>query len=92
MGPAPRLTLDLGRAVESAITGDDALESMVARAQDTVEETLETIQEGVELSDPIAFATEQPLRRSHRVMSKAESLTRRAEEVKAAAAEVMASW
>jgi chromosome partitioning protein len=90
MGPAPRLTLDLGRAVESAITADDSVELAIGRAQDTVEETLETIREGIELSDPVAFQTEQPVRRSHRVMAQemktqAESLGRKAEEVRVAA-------
>ena len=101
VGPAPRLTLDLGRAVESAITADDGMESSLARAQETVEETLETIREGIELSDPVssymapplsrAPVQEQPVRRSHRAMAlemktQAETLGRRAEEVRAAAA------
>ncbi len=90
MGPAPRLTLDLGRAVESGMTADDFTESAIARAQETVEETLETIQEGIELSDPISLSSEHPLRRSHRVMAQdrqasADSLARRADEVKVVA-------
>ncbi len=87
MGPAPRLTLDLGRAVESAIIAEDMVEAGIARAQTTVEETLETIQNGIELSDPIAFSTDHPMRRSHRVMAQdrqaqVELLSRRADEVK----------
>jgi chromosome partitioning protein len=88
MGPAPRLTLDLGRAVESAISADESAELAIARAQETVEETLETIQEGIELSEPVS--SDHPIRRSHRmiaqdIQAQAESLSRRAEQVKTAA-------
>jgi chromosome partitioning protein len=90
MGPAPRLTLDLGRTVESAftadtLTADDLIENAIARARDTVEETLETIQEGIELSEPIP--SEHPVRRSHRmiaqdIQAQADTLARRVEQVK----------
>jgi chromosome partitioning protein len=49
MGPAPRMTLDLSRAVEADADDDmetpvlNTLEAAVARAQDTVEQTLETL-------------------------------------------------
>jgi chromosome partitioning protein len=91
MGPAPRLTLDLGRAVESALTTEEPVETLVARAQDAVEETLETIREGIELSAPVEQVPMQPVRRSHRsiaqeMKTQAESLARKADEVRAAAA------
>ena len=97
MGPAPRLTLDLGRTVESSLTADtlsadDLIENAIARARETVEETLETIQEGIELSEPIP--SEHPVRRSHRmiaqdIQAQADTLVRRAEHVKTTASRGM---
>jgi chromosome partitioning protein len=89
MGPAPRLTLDLGRAVESALSAEDPLETALARAHETIEETLETIQEGIELSEPIP--SDHPIRRSHRmiaqdIQAQADTLARRADQVKTVAA------
>jgi chromosome partitioning protein len=92
MGPAPRLTLDLGRSAQPAVAADESIERMVDEAQGAVEETLETIESGIELSAPIELSTNQPpaVRRSHRAIvqefqSQAETLTRRAAEVKIAA-------
>jgi chromosome partitioning protein len=99
MGPAPRLTLNLPRAVAAAETATEApgvsIESEVARAQGTVEETLETMEEGIELSEPLAGIAGSEggapaPRRSQRVLTQqlqaqADSLARRAEEIKLAA-------
>jgi chromosome partitioning protein len=92
MGPAPRLTLNPGAAVRT-IEADapEEIETAIARAQDTVEETLETLREGIELSEPAQSSNpfEAPgVRRSQRVQelkTQAEALTRRADEVLAAA-------
>jgi len=99
MGPQPRMTLNLtpSRAVPA--------EFMVARAQETVEETLETLQEGIELSQPVepslapmTLSLPPGLRRSHRVIAngnaqdlqaQADLLTRRADEVLMAARQGM---
>src|SRR3954467_10381888 len=48
MGPAPRMTLNLTRAVEAEPV-EESLETALARAHSTVEETIETIHEGIEL-------------------------------------------
>jgi chromosome partitioning protein len=91
MGPAPRLTLDLGRAVQPAVVSEEPVEMSIRRAREAVEETLETIESGVELSEPINFQLHQsPQRRSHRVTTQelqiqADTLTRRATEVKSVA-------
>jgi chromosome partitioning protein len=97
VGPGPRLTLNLPRAVEADSTADDySLESAIARAQQTVEETLEVVRDvksAPAVEDAPSFNPDMPApaqRRSHRVVtqelqSQAESLTRRADEVKAAA-------
>ena len=92
MGPPARLSLDLGRHEPASF----ALEDSVDSALDTVEETIAAInetapyelQEGIELPDP--FSSAQPVRRSQRAVGQeikaaADSLARRAEEVKAAA-------
>jgi chromosome partitioning protein len=103
MGPQPRLTLNLPRAVP-AQEPEESFETAIGRAQSTVEETLETIQDGVELSEelprigttpfasPVAMPPVQqpPLRRSQRAITQeltaqAESLVRKADEIKAAA-------
>jgi len=102
MGPGPRLTLNLPRAVEADPYADDySLETAIARAQSTIEETLEAVHESAEPAAPvedsviggISFMPNVPApaqRRSNRMVtqelkSKAETLTRRADEVKAAA-------
>jgi chromosome partitioning protein len=96
MGPAPRLTLDLGRTVEPVVASEEPVELSLRRAQETVEETLETLESvepGVELSEPIYFQPSVPAapsRRSNRLVasdmkSQAETLSRRANEVKTVA-------
>ncbi len=89
MGPAPRMTLNPGRAVaEDSDELDDSLEAAIGQAHDTVEETLETLRDGVELSTPTSNDPIPAVRRSHRVQelkTQAEALTRRADEVIAAA-------
>ena len=109
MGPAQRLTLDLPRAVEADTYADDAphfssghgcsLETALAQAQETVDETLETLQsvktplpieEGPSFTEPATPAPLPAQRRSTRLVSQEqraqiEALTRRADEVKVAA-------
>jgi chromosome partitioning protein len=91
MGPAPRLTLDLGRTVEPAVASEESLELSLRRANETVEETLETIESGVELSEPINFQPQvHPHRRNNRAVgndmrTQADTLSRRANEVKSVA-------
>jgi chromosome partitioning protein len=94
MGPAPRLSLDVARAVEAieAPREVQSLETAVAAAQNTVDETLEAVQEGIELVDPLAPETtaHSPIRRSHRTLpqdlaAQANMLSRKAEEVRAVA-------
>jgi chromosome partitioning protein len=108
IGPSPRLTLNLPRAVEAESAAEDySLETAIERAHSTVEETLEVVREAapapVEDAGPFivapsfqegtSFELDMPApgqRRSHRVVAQelaaqAETLTRRAEEVKAAA-------
>ena len=107
LGPVPRMTLDLPRAVAAQ---EDSVEAAVARAQNTVEETLESFPESVDVSDmpplvlesspqfpfaPVpspAPAPVQPpaMRRSQRMQTQdmtaqADSLGRRAADVKSAA-------
>jgi len=94
MGPAPRLTLDLGRTPERAVAAmEEPMELTLRRARESVEETIETIENGVELSEPIETpannfgnSANHPMRRSQRVMgqelkAQAETLTRRANEM-----------
>jgi hypothetical protein len=109
MGPAPRLTLDLpSRAVVAAEDYKDSyasdklpIEAAIARAQSTVEETLETIrdmeadtewgsEEAPSFGEPNSPMIVPSQRRSNRMVSKelqtqVETLARRADEVKAAA-------
>src|ERR1035437_4555137 len=68
MGPAPRLTLDLGRTAGPGGLSEESLESTVARAHSSVEETLEVVRSGIELPGPITLNEEEPPRRSHRMM------------------------
>ncbi len=100
MGPGPRMALDLSRAVE-ADEYPDTLEGDVVRAQSAVEETLEVLREGAEFDSlaedmPIStinissdLAPPPSQRRSRRVpqelSSQVAALTRKADEVKAAA-------
>ncbi len=104
IGPGPRLTLNLPRAVEADPYGDDySLESAIARAHKTVDETLEVVRDvapPVTEEGPVLITGESPevmpaapapaQRRSNRLVAQelqeqAETLTRRADEVKAAA-------
>lgn len=104
MGPAPRVSLNLPRAVEAdpdPYADDFTLETALSRAQSTVEETIEAVRQGVEMApadtdilelsgDPMAPAVPPGQRRSNRMVAteirtQAESLTRKADEVKAAA-------
>jgi chromosome partitioning protein len=94
MGPAPRMSLDVARAVEAIEAPREAqsLEAAVANAQQTIEETLEAVQEGIELSEPLNLpgSTGGPLRRSHRTITQelsaqAHVLSRKADEVRAVA-------
>jgi chromosome partitioning protein len=96
IGPGPRLTLNLPRVVEADSSADDySLETAIARARKTVEETLEVVQdvEPPVMEEAPSFDLDMPApgqRRSNRVVAQelqaqAETLTRRADEVKAAA-------
>jgi chromosome partitioning protein len=98
MGPGPRLTLNLPRAVQAEAdpyADDRTLASAIDKAQETVDETLQAIREveAPAVEETPAPAPAQPLpaqRRSNRVVTQelqaqAEHLTRRADEVKAAA-------
>jgi chromosome partitioning protein len=97
IGPGPRLTLNLPRAVEANPEADDySLESAIATAQRTVEETIEVVRDVepvLEEKEDLGFEPEVPApaqRRSSRVVVQdlqiqADSLARRADEVKAAA-------
>lgn len=99
MGPGPRLTLNLPRAVEAdSDYTDRSLETAISRAQSTVEETIETMEDGIEFTSPVEEASTlniannavPTMRRSNRMVSQeiktqAETLTRRADEVKASA-------
>jgi hypothetical protein len=96
MGPQPRMTLNLGavqpRAIPAETLEPESTESILARAQEAVEETLETIQDGIELSEPVE--TPPGMRRSSRVAAQdlkaqADLLTRRADEVLMAARQGM---
>ncbi len=96
MGPAQRFILDLPRAVAANDPRDETLESALSRAQSTIDETLSVIEEGVdegiELGEPSTIGAMEPapgIRRSHRALTQdlrtqAESLTRRADEIKIA--------
>jgi chromosome partitioning protein len=96
MGPGPRLTLNLPRAVQANSDADDySLESAIARAHNTVHETLEVVQTVappvVENEEP-SFLPEFPPpvqrrggRAVHDLQTQADTLTRRADEVRAAA-------
>jgi chromosome partitioning protein len=88
MGPQPRMTLNLTPAQPRAIPAEESAETLVATARETVEQTLETLQEGIELSEPVDMVP--GMRRSQRVVSQdlkaqADLLTRRADEVLMAA-------
>jgi chromosome partitioning protein len=96
IGPGPRLTLNLPRAVEADDSGDYSLETAVEKARQTVEETLEVVREAepaVEMEEMPEIVPEAPppgQRRSQRAVAQelqvqAENLARRADEVKAAA-------
>jgi chromosome partitioning protein len=91
MGPAPRLTLDLGRTVEPVVAAEEPMELTLRRAREAVEETLESIESGVELGAPIPFSPSVPAqRRSNRAVAQdlktqADTLSRRANEVKSVA-------
>lgn len=78
MGPGPRLTLNLPRVVEA----DDSVEALLAGAQGSVEETLETVESlaeegeegsvdeaGITLSSPPPAPMVPALRRSHRLVA-----------------------
>jgi len=86
MGPALRMTLSPGRVIEAPaeLTLEDALDN----ARSTVEETLETLRDGVELAD--SYTLSQPLRRNQRSLSQSlssqvETLTRKVDEIRVAA-------
>jgi len=88
MGPAPRVTLDLSKYLSEPVAHPLTAEAAIENAVEIVEETLAEIQDGVELPEP---AVAGPIRRSNRavqqdVRSAVETLARRADEVKAAAA------
>jgi chromosome partitioning protein len=94
MGPAPRLSLDVARAVEAieAPRESASLESALFAAQASVDETLEAVQEGIEVSESLSpFASGGlPQRRSQRSMTQelaaqAGALARKAEEVRVVA-------
>ena len=101
VGPGPRLTLNLPRAVEANSEVEDySLESAIARAQETVEETIAVARDvepaPEERESFLPEVNELPefsapaQRRSSRVVvqdlqMQADCLTRRADEVKAAA-------
>jgi chromosome partitioning protein len=100
MGPGPRMALNLPRAVE-AEEDSDSIETDVAQAQSTVEETLEVLREGAEFDSLVEDApistinisadgvTPPAQRRSKRMpqelSNQVNELTRKADEVKAAA-------
>ncbi len=91
IGPAPRMSLDVTRAVVAMEAPREAasLESRIALAQSTVEETLEAVQEGIELPEELS-PNDAPMRRSHRSMTQdltaqANILSRKADEVRAVA-------
>ena len=90
------MTLNLPRAVEAeTLEGDYSLETAILRAHKTVEETLEIVQDVAppEVEEAPSFELDMPVpgqRRSNRMVAQelqaqAETLTRRADEVKAAA-------
>jgi chromosome partitioning protein len=103
MGPAQRLTLDLPRAVEADPYADEtprfSLEKAIAHAQETIDETLETVHSAAEplriddipsFTAPTIAPPPPAQRRSQRMVSQEkqsqiEALTRKADEVKAAA-------
>jgi hypothetical protein len=91
MGPPPRLTLDLARPARPAVAAEQSLESAIDQAKDSVEETLETIENGVELSEPINFSPNPPLpalrirNGAAEFQDQSRALHRRAAEVKNAA-------
>ncbi|MCL2646626.1 MAG: AAA family ATPase [Phycisphaerales bacterium] len=103
MGPTPRLTLEPGRAVEPVVAAEgegESLENTVSQAKGTVEEMVELVREASEAGEAAKPAEstdnttehdigETPGRRSSRWTSQAESLARRANEVKTAAQRTM---
>ncbi|HVS69869.1 MAG TPA: AAA family ATPase [Phycisphaerae bacterium] len=96
MGPAPRMSIDVARAVEAIEAPREAatLETALVTAQTTIEETMEAVQEGIELGEALPplgnVNPNAPFRRSQRAVgqelaAQAGVLARRADEVRAAA-------